>query len=194
MVYSTLFRSVCISKVELHRFWYQYYFHTERGRAGLTKDRRDICRLLWKLWSPEWRFDEATFEKSAVSFDNPDFVDVVIQSYRHRYGYAPGDPALAGTALEERYLALLRELKTVVSIPVTMKLSPFFSALPHFVAQVEAAGGRQGRQASVTVQPWAWLRRHHRHASSSSWLPRPAHPVSAATPPPLSATTSTRHR
>jgi pimeloyl-ACP methyl ester carboxylesterase len=79
-----------------HRFWYMYYFHTERGRAGLTKDRRDVCRLLWKLWSPDWAFSEATFEKSAVSFDNPDFVDVVIQSYRHRYGYAPGDPALAG--------------------------------------------------------------------------------------------------
>jgi pimeloyl-ACP methyl ester carboxylesterase len=78
-----------------HRFWYQYYFHTERGRAGLTKNRRDICRLLWELWSPEWRFDDATFERSAVSFDNPDFVDVVIQSYRHRYGYAAGDPGLA---------------------------------------------------------------------------------------------------
>jgi pimeloyl-ACP methyl ester carboxylesterase len=79
-----------------HRLWYQYYFHTERGRAGLTMKRRDVCRLLWKLWSPEWQFDEATFEKSAVSFDNPDFVEVVIQSYRHRYGYAPGDPALTG--------------------------------------------------------------------------------------------------
>lgn len=79
-----------------HRFWYMYYFHTERGRAGLAKNRRDICRLLWKLWSPDWAFNEATFEKSAASFDNPDFVDVVIQSYRHRYGYAPGDPALAG--------------------------------------------------------------------------------------------------
>jgi pimeloyl-ACP methyl ester carboxylesterase len=77
-----------------HRFWYQYYFHTERGRAGLTQNRRALCRLLWRLWSPEWPFDEATFEKSAPSFDNPDFVDVVIQSYRHRYGYAPGDPAL----------------------------------------------------------------------------------------------------
>lgn len=77
-----------------HRFWYQYYFHTERGRAGLTRNRRDICRLLWELWSPEWRFDEATFAKTAPAFDNPDFVDVVIQSYRHRYGYAKGDPAL----------------------------------------------------------------------------------------------------
>ena len=77
-----------------HRLWYQYYFNTERGRAGLTKNRRDVCRLLWKLWSPEWTFDEATFERTASSFDNPDFVDVVIQSYRHRYGYAKGDPLL----------------------------------------------------------------------------------------------------
>src|SRR5216683_2885615 len=83
-----------------HRLWYQYYFHTERGRAGLAKNRRDICRLLWKLWSPKWRFNEAIFEKSAVSFDNPDFVDVVIQSYRHRYGHAAGDPALAGIEAE----------------------------------------------------------------------------------------------
>ena len=57
-----------------HRLWYQYYFHTERGRAGLTKKRRDICRLLWTLWSPEWRFDEATFENSTASFDTHDFV------------------------------------------------------------------------------------------------------------------------
>ena len=85
-----------------HRYWYQYYFHTERGRAGLTQNRRGIARLLWKLWSPNWRFDDATFEASAVSFDNPDFVDVVIHSYRVRYGYAPGDPALASI---ERQLA-----------------------------------------------------------------------------------------
>ena len=76
------------------RFWYQYYFHTERGRAGLEQNRRALCRLLWRLWSPHWDFDEATFEKSAASFDNPDFVAVTIQSYRHRYGNAPGDPAL----------------------------------------------------------------------------------------------------
>jgi pimeloyl-ACP methyl ester carboxylesterase len=76
------------------RFWYQYYFHTERGRAGLEQNRRALCRMLWRLWSPHWDFDEATFEKSAASFDNPDFVAVTIQSYRHRYGSAPGDPAL----------------------------------------------------------------------------------------------------
>lgn len=78
-----------------HRLWYQYYFHSERGRAGLQNDRRDITRLLWKLWSPTWASDDATFERSAAAFDHPDFVDVVIQSYRHRFGLVPGDPALA---------------------------------------------------------------------------------------------------
>src|SRR5579872_1932529 len=77
-----------------YRHWYQWYFHTERGRAGLTSNRHDICRLLWKLWSPNWNFDEATYQRTGESFENPDFVDVVIQSYRHRYGNAPGDPAL----------------------------------------------------------------------------------------------------
>ena len=75
--------------------WYQYYFHNERGRAGLAKDRRALCQLLWKLWSPTWHFDAATFERSAAAFDNPDFVEVVIHSYRHRFGLVAGDPALA---------------------------------------------------------------------------------------------------
>lgn len=78
-----------------HRLWYQYYFHSERGRAGLEKDRLAVIHLLWKLWSPTWRFSEDTFAKSAASFDNPDFVDVVIQSYRHRFGLVQGDPAYA---------------------------------------------------------------------------------------------------
>lgn len=76
------------------RYWYHWYFHTERGRAGLTANRREICRLLWRLWSPNWDFAAATFDRVADSFENPDFVDVVIQSYRHRYAAAPGDPAL----------------------------------------------------------------------------------------------------
>ncbi len=79
-----------------HRRWYQWYFHTERGRAGLTANRAALCRLLWELWSPNYRFDDAIYQTTAASFDNPDFVDVVIQSYRHRYGAAPGDPALDG--------------------------------------------------------------------------------------------------
>ncbi len=78
-----------------HSLWYQYYFHSERGRAGLARDRRALCKLLWRLWSPTWQFDDATFERSAAAFDNPDFVDVVIQSYRHRYALAAGDPAYA---------------------------------------------------------------------------------------------------
>ncbi|MDN4017524.1 alpha/beta fold hydrolase [Zwartia panacis] len=78
-----------------HRLWYQYYFHSERGRAGLEKDRRAVTRLLWKLWSPTWIFNEDTFSKSAAAFDNPDFVEVVIHSYRHRFGLVEGDPAYA---------------------------------------------------------------------------------------------------
>lgn len=72
--------------------WYQFYFHSQRGRAGLTKYRYEFCKLLWKKWSPTWKFDEDTFEASAISFNNPDFVDVVIHSYRHRYGLINGDP------------------------------------------------------------------------------------------------------
>lgn len=75
-------------------YWYQYYFHNERGRAGLERNRRALCALLWRLWSPTWDFDEATFARSAAAFDNPDFVEVVIHSYRHRFGLAAGDPAL----------------------------------------------------------------------------------------------------
>jgi pimeloyl-ACP methyl ester carboxylesterase len=77
------------------RFWYQWYFQSRRGREGLDVNRRALCRLLWELWSPDWAFTDATFERSAVSFDNPDFVAVTIHSYRHRYGNAGGDPALA---------------------------------------------------------------------------------------------------
>lgn len=76
------------------KLWYQYYFHTARGIAGLTNNRREFCRLLWQDWSPSWPFDDSTFDATAVAFDNTDFVDVVIHSYRHRFGYAPGDPAL----------------------------------------------------------------------------------------------------
>jgi pimeloyl-ACP methyl ester carboxylesterase len=83
-----------VAPVQEHRFWYQYYFHTERGRAGLTQNRRALCRYIWQIWSPLWQIDDGTYERSATSFDNRDFVDVTIQSYRHRFGYAPGDPAL----------------------------------------------------------------------------------------------------
>lgn len=80
-----------------HRFWYQYYFHGQRGRDGLTANRHELGKLLWSLWSPSWHFDEPTYARSAASFGNPDFVDIVIHSYRHRFGYAPGDPAFDKT-------------------------------------------------------------------------------------------------
>ncbi len=75
--------------------WYQYYFHIERGRAGLAANRRGIAKLLWQQWSPGWPFDDACFERTAVAYDNPDYVDVVIHSYRHRFGLADGDPQYA---------------------------------------------------------------------------------------------------
>ncbi len=73
------------------RAWYQWYFNTERGRAGLQANRRELCRFLWRSWSPNWHFTDDTFNRTAASFDNPDFVDVVIHSYRHRIGNAPGE-------------------------------------------------------------------------------------------------------
>lgn len=78
-----------------YRYWYQWYFQGARGAEGLARHRRELCRLLWRLWSPDWEFDEATYDRSAASFDNPDFVAVVLHSYRHRYGMVPGDPAVA---------------------------------------------------------------------------------------------------
>lgn len=86
------------------RFWYQYYFHTDRGRAGLAANRRELCRLCWQLWSPTWRFDDGTYDRTAASFDNPDFVDVVIHSYRHRHGNVASDPRYS--AVESRLVAL----------------------------------------------------------------------------------------
>lgn len=76
------------------RYWYQYYFHGERGRRGLERNRHALCKLIWRLWSPRWAFDDATYDRTALSFDNPDFVEVVIHSYRHRFALTPGDPAL----------------------------------------------------------------------------------------------------
>ena len=91
-------------------FWYQYYFQIERGRAGLAANRREIAKILWRQWSPNWHFDDACFERTAIAFDNPDYVDVVIHSYRHRYGLAAGDP---------QYAELQRQLAElpVISVP-----------------------------------------------------------------------------
>lgn len=84
------------------RIWYQLYFNTERGRAGLKANRHSLCKLLWQDWSPTWHFTDDTYDRTAPSFDNPDFVDVVIHSYRHRMGNAPGEPRFEAV---ERQLA-----------------------------------------------------------------------------------------
>jgi pimeloyl-ACP methyl ester carboxylesterase len=84
------------------RVWYQWYFNTERGRAGLKANRRALCKLLWQEWSPTWHFSDETYNRTAPSFDNPDFVDIVIHSYRHRLGNAPGEPRFEAV---ERQLA-----------------------------------------------------------------------------------------
>jgi pimeloyl-ACP methyl ester carboxylesterase len=73
------------------QWWYQYYFATERGRVGYDKYRRDFAKLIWRTASPEWNFDDATFDRSAASFDNPDHVEIVIHNYRWRLGLAEGE-------------------------------------------------------------------------------------------------------
>jgi pimeloyl-ACP methyl ester carboxylesterase len=74
------------------QWWYQYYFATDRGQVGYDKYRRDFNKLIWRLASPKWNFDEATYERSATAFDNPDHVAIVIHNYRWRLGLAPGQP------------------------------------------------------------------------------------------------------
>ncbi|WP_457584840.1 alpha/beta fold hydrolase [Ensifer canadensis] len=90
------------AKVE-RGFWYQFYLQTERGRRGLERHRADIARIMWRDNSPTWRFDDAVFARSAGSFENPDYVDVVVHSYRHRLGGAAGYPEYA--ALESMLAA-----------------------------------------------------------------------------------------
>ena len=73
------------------QWWYQYYFATERGRAGYEKYRREFAKLIWRIASPRWNFDDATFERTAASFDNPDHVEIVIHNYRWRLGLGDGE-------------------------------------------------------------------------------------------------------
>ena len=91
------------------RMWYQWYFNTEQGRVGLQTNRRDIIRHLWETWAPTWNYTDEAFNKSASSFDNPDFVDIVIHSYRHRHKNAPG---------EERFLEVEKFLAKSPQITV----------------------------------------------------------------------------
>lgn len=125
------------------RYWYQYYLHGERGRRGLDENRRAYARLLWESWSPKWRFDDATFDRTAPSFDNPDFVEVVVHSYRHRYGLVAGDPAYA--AIEARLatqpdivvptIALFGDADGVAPLPSSGSADPMRFRSGHFTGR-----------------------------------------------------------
>jgi pimeloyl-ACP methyl ester carboxylesterase len=106
-----------------HEWWYQYYFATDRGRAGYERYRREFARLIWQLGSPKWKFDDATFERSAAAFDNPDHVDIAIHNYRWRLSLAPG---------EARYDALEARLARfpVISVP-TITMESDANGAPH---------------------------------------------------------------
>src|SRR5262245_55962916 len=104
-------------------WWYQFYFATERGRQGYDKYKRDFAKLIWKLASPKWNFDDATFERTASSFDNPDHVSIVIHNYRWRLGLAEGEP---------KYDDLEKKLATAPVITVlTITLEGDANGAPH---------------------------------------------------------------
>jgi pimeloyl-ACP methyl ester carboxylesterase len=94
------------------QWWYQFYFATERGQQGYDKYRREFSRLIWKLASPQWKFDDATFDRSAAAFNNPDHTAIVIHNYRWRLGLAEGEP---------KYADFERQLATgpVITVPTT---------------------------------------------------------------------------
>ena len=93
--YATSTPATQISIAQAHQYWYQWYFATERGRNALADDRRAFCKYLWQVWAPSWRFEDEEFDATAAAFDNPDFVDVAIHSYRQRWGFAEDDPRYA---------------------------------------------------------------------------------------------------
>jgi pimeloyl-ACP methyl ester carboxylesterase len=106
-----------------HQWWYQYYFATERGRAGYEQYRREFARLIWRTASPKWNFDDATFDRTAASFDNPDHVAIAIHNYRWRLGVADGEAEY--DELEKR----LAE-SPVISVP-TITLEGDANGAPH---------------------------------------------------------------
>jgi pimeloyl-ACP methyl ester carboxylesterase len=128
-------------KAEL-QWWYQYYFATERGRAGYGKYRRDFAKLIWQIASPKWDFDDATFDRSAVALDNPDHVALVIHNYRWRLGLADGDP---------KYDGLEKRLATgpVIAVP-TITLEGDANGAPH-PEPVSYAGKFAGKYVHRTL-------------------------------------------
>ena len=134
--------------------WYFYYFLTERGRAGLTANRREIARVIWVRNSPNWRFDEATLERAAHAFDNPDYVDVVLHSYRHRLGFAPSSPP---------YDEIEKELAAQPAIPV-----------PAVTLDGLADGNFPATDGSPSAHHFTGPRAHHQVPNAGHNLPQEA--------------------
>jgi pimeloyl-ACP methyl ester carboxylesterase len=128
-------------KAEL-QWWYQYYFATERGRAGYDKYRRDFSKLIWQIASPKWNFDDATFDRSAASFDNPDHVAIVIHNYRWRLDLAKGEP---------RYDEIEKQLAAapVIAVP-TITMEGDANGAPH-LEPAAYAGKFSGKYAHRTI-------------------------------------------
>jgi len=141
-------------------YWYQWYFQTERGRAGLAANRRDIAKILWKQWSPNWPFDAANFERTAMAHDNPDYVDVAIHSYRHRYGLASGDP---------RYADIQRRLDALPPITV-----------PAITLDGDSDGVAPATDGTAQAAKFTGLRRHRVVSRAGHNLPQEEPEVFAA--------------
>jgi pimeloyl-ACP methyl ester carboxylesterase len=135
-------------------FWYFFYFTTERGRAGLTANRRDLAKVIWTRNSPTWHFDDATLERAAEAFDNPDYVDVVIHGYRHRLGLADGDP---------RYADIEARLATQPTI-----------AVPTVTLDGTADGIFPATDGSPTAKHFTGPRLHHQVPGAGHNLPQEA--------------------
>jgi pimeloyl-ACP methyl ester carboxylesterase len=134
--------------------WYFFYFLTERGRAGLTANRREIARVIWTRNSPAWTFDDATLQRAATAFDNPDYVDVVLHSYRHRLGCAPGDP---------RYEEIERRLAAQPAITV-----------PAVTLDGMADGNFPATDGVASAHHFTASRRHHQVPDAGHNLPQEA--------------------
>ena len=162
-------------KAEL-QWWYQYYFATERGRAGYDKYRHDFAKLIWQIASPKWNFDDATFDRSAAAFNNPDHVSVVIHNYRWRLGLAEG---------ESKYDELEKRLAEapLINVP-TITLEGDANGAPHPMPRGFRGSTRtdSSKAASVTIcrrkphrplpRLWSTSMVIHRKEADHTWLVR----------------------
>jgi pimeloyl-ACP methyl ester carboxylesterase len=135
-------------------FWYFWYFTTERGRAGLAAHRRELARVIWTRNSPRWAFTDAVLDRTAAAFENPDYVEVVVHSYRHRLGFADGDP---------RYDDLEKRLAELPPVPV-----------PAVTLDGQADGNFPATDGSAGAAHFTGLRVHHQVPHAGHNLPQEA--------------------